>query len=51
LSTIESSTKELVDKMQSVSTRIYSEMQNQSADSTQSSSDETEEVEFEEVKG
>ncbi len=51
LSTIESATKELVDKMQSVSTRIYSEMQNQSADSAQSSSDETEEVEFEEVKG
>jgi len=51
LSTIESATKELVDKMQSVSTRIYSEMQNQSTDSTQSSSDETEEVEFEEVKG
>ena len=51
LSDIESATKELVDKMQSVSTRVYSEMQNQSPDNMESSSSETEEVEFEEVKG
>jgi molecular chaperone DnaK len=51
LSDIESATKELVDKMQSISTRIYSEMQNQSPDNMESSSSETEEVEFEEVKG
>jgi molecular chaperone DnaK len=53
LSIIEAATKDLVDKLQSVSSRVYSEMQNQAPpmDGASQASDEAEEVEFEEVKG
>ena len=50
---IEAATKDLVDKLQTISSRVYSEMQDQTPPSDQAgqSSDEAEEVEFEEVKG